>query len=253
MQKNWLARTNQTITFIPMLIVLFIGIVGYEWLRTELVGSWVLLIAFILLGRFLNLIQAMILSIFIFIVCFIYILFDIQVNTLDTNTKLLQLFVLPVAPILLSIYYEMMSTNRQTNNLLDTYRKNLTYKTLPISTYQYTHDQVQHMLNQGLIPQYSEIHIEITNHNLLRDMLQVDELKHLQQKIINVLENNFETPHFSFTDRRLSILHVIMIADQGSMTSKQLIDRIKQIELIKIKVSHHSHVKGQTSFSEESL
>jgi hypothetical protein len=43
-----------------------------------------------------------------------------------------------------------------------------------------------------------------------------------------------------------------MIADQGSMTSKQLIDRIKQIELIKIKVSHHSHVKGQT-FSEESL
>ena len=72
MQKNWLVRTNQTITFIPMLIVLFIGIVGYEWLRTELVGSWVLLIAFILLGRFLNLIQAMILSIFIFIVCFIY-------------------------------------------------------------------------------------------------------------------------------------------------------------------------------------
>jgi hypothetical protein len=64
-----------------------------------------LLIAFILLGRFLNLIQAMILSIFIFIVFFIYILFDIQVNTLDTNTKLLQLFVLPVAPILLSIYY----------------------------------------------------------------------------------------------------------------------------------------------------
>ena len=186
--------------------------------------------------------------------CLLYLHFvDIQVNTLDTNTKLLQLFVLPVAPILLSIYYEMMSTYRQTNNLLDTYRKNLTYKTLPISTYQYTHDQVQHMLNQGLIPQYSEIHIEITNHNLLRDMLQVDELKHLQQKIINVLENNFETPHFSFTDRRLSILHVIMIADQGSMTSKQLIDRIKQIELIKIKVSHHSHVKGQTSFSEESL
>ena len=76
MQKNWLVRTNQTITFIPMLIVLFIGIVGYEWLRTELVGIWVLLIAFILLGRFLNLIQAMIVSIFIFIFCFFYILFD---------------------------------------------------------------------------------------------------------------------------------------------------------------------------------
>ena len=69
MQKNWLVRTNQTITFIPMLIALFIGIVGYEWLRTELVGSWVLLIAFILLGRFLNLIKEIIMIIFIFIFC----------------------------------------------------------------------------------------------------------------------------------------------------------------------------------------
>lgn len=250
MQKNWLVRTNQTITFIPMLIALFIGIVGYEWLRTELVGSWVLLIAFILLGRFLNLIQAMILSIFIFIIFFIYILFDIQVNTIDTNTKLLQLFVFPVAPMLLSIYYEMMSTNRQTNDLLDTYRKNLTYKTLPISTYHYTHDQVQHMLNQGIIPQYNEIHIEITNHNLLRDMLQVDELKLLQQKIIHVLENKFEVPHFSFTDSRLSVLRVIMIADRESTISKQLIEKIKQIELIKTEITHQSHHQGVSSLEE---
>ena len=41
-EKNWLVRTNQTITFLPMVIVLFIGLIGYEWLRTELVGSWIL-------------------------------------------------------------------------------------------------------------------------------------------------------------------------------------------------------------------
>ena len=58
MNKNWLVRTNQTITFLPMMIVLFIGLVGYAWLRTELVGSWVLFITLILLGRFFNLLQA---------------------------------------------------------------------------------------------------------------------------------------------------------------------------------------------------
>ena len=89
MQKNWLVRTNQTITFIPMLIALFIGIVGYEWLRTELVGSWVLLIAFILLGRFLNLIQAMILSVFIFIVFFIYILGGVSKSMLTLNEAII--------------------------------------------------------------------------------------------------------------------------------------------------------------------
>src|SRR5690606_27451753 len=83
-----------------------------------------------------------------------FILFNVQADSMDINTRFLQLFILPVAPLLLSIYYEMMSTNRQTDNLLDTYRKNLTHKTLPISTYFYTQTQVQDMLNLNLIPQY---------------------------------------------------------------------------------------------------
>ena len=85
-EKNWLVRTNQTITFLPMVIVLFIGLIGYEWLRTELVGSWILFIALILLARLLNPIQATIFSILIFIIVFIYILFDIQLNTFDITT-----------------------------------------------------------------------------------------------------------------------------------------------------------------------
>ena len=250
MKKNWLVRTNQTVTFLPMVIVIFIGLVGYEWLRTELVGSWVLLISFILLGRFLNLIQAVVVSIIIFILLFIYLLFNVQVNTIDINTRLLQLFILPVAPLLLSIYYEMMSTNRQTDNLLDAYRKNLTHKTLPISTYAYTQTQVQDMLNLNIISQYDEIYIEITNHNLLRDMLQVDELKILQQKMIEVLESEFEVPHFSFTDTRLSVLRVIMIADQESATSQQLIEKIRQIEMIKTQITHQSHHQGVSSLEE---
>ncbi len=106
-----------------MVIVIFIGLIGYEWVRTELVGSWILLIGFILLGRFLNVVQSVVLSIVIFIILFIYILFNVQADSMDINTRFLQLFILPVAPLLLSIYYEMMSTNRQTDNLLDTYRK----------------------------------------------------------------------------------------------------------------------------------
>lgn len=250
MEKNWLVRTNQTITFLPMVIVIFIGLIGYEWVRTELVGSWILLIGFILLGRFLNAVQSVVLSIVIFITLFIYILFNVQADSMDINTRFLQLFILPVAPLLLSIYYEMMSTNRQTDNLLDTYRKNLTHKTLPISTYFYTQTQVQDMLNLNLIPQYDEIYIEITNHSLLRDMLQVDELKLLQQKIIHVLENKFEVPHFSFTDSRLSVLRVIMIADRESTISKQLIEKIKQIELIKTEITHQSHHQGVSSLEE---
>ncbi|HAD69453.1 MAG TPA: hypothetical protein DCF90_07135, partial [Acinetobacter radioresistens] len=183
-------------------------------------------------------------------ILFIYILFSVQTDSMDINTRLLQLFILPVAPLLLSIYYEMMSTNRKTDNLLDTYRKNLTHKTLPISTYFYTQTQVQDMLNLNLIPQYDEIYIEITNQNLLRDMLQVDELKLLQQKIIHVLESKFEVPHFSFTDSRLSVLRVIMIADRESTISKQLIEKIKQIELIKTEITHQSHHQGVSSLEE---
>lgn len=250
MKKNWLVRTNQTITFLPMVIVIFIGLIGYEWVRTELVGSWILLIGFILLGRFLNAVQSVVLSIVIFITLFIYILFNVQADSMDINTRFLQLFILPVAPLLLSIYYEMMSTNQQTDNLLDTYRKNLTHKTLPISTYFYTQTQVQDMLNLNLISQYDEIYIEITNHNLLRDMLQVDELKLLQQKIIDVLESEFEVPHFSFTDSRLSVLRVIMIADRESTISKQLIEKIRQIELIKIEITHLPHHQGRPSLEE---
>ncbi|ENW30205.1 hypothetical protein [Acinetobacter lwoffii] len=250
MEKNWLVRTNQTITFLPMVIVIFIGLIGYEWVRTELVGSWILLIGFILLGRFLNAVQSVVLSIVIFITLFIYILFNVQADSMDINTRFLQLFILPVAPLLLSIYYEMMSTNQQTDNLLDTYRKNLTHKTLPISTYFYTQTQVQDMLNLNLISQYDEIYIEITNHSLLRDMLQVDELKLLQQKIIDVLESEFEVPHFSFTDSRLSVLRVIMIADRESTISKQLIEKIRQIELIKIEITHLPHHQGRPSLEE---
>lgn len=250
MEKNWLVRTNQTITFLPMVIVIFIGLIGYEWVRTELVGSWILLIGFILLGRFLNVVQSVVLSIVIFIILFIYILFSVQTDSMDINTRLLQLFILPIAPLLLSIYYEMMSTNRKTDNLLDTYRKNLSHKTLPISTYSYTQTQVQNMLNLNLIPQYDEIYIEITNHNLLRDMLQVDELKLLQQKIIHVLESKFQVPHFSFTDSRLSVLRVIMIADRESTISKQLIEKIRQIELIKTEITHLPHHQGRPSLEE---
>ena len=57
-EKNWLVRTNQTITFLPMVIVLFIGLIGYEWLRTELVGSWILFIALILLEPIQNIFYA---------------------------------------------------------------------------------------------------------------------------------------------------------------------------------------------------
>jgi len=106
------------------------------------------------------------------------------------------------------------------------------------------------MLNLNLIPQYDEIYIEITNQNLLRDMLQVDELKLLQQKIIHVLESKFEVPHFSFTDSRLSVLRVIMIADRESTISKQLIEKIKQIELIKTEITHQSHHQGVSSLEE---
>lgn len=222
MEKNWLVRTNQTITFLPMVIVIFIGLIGYEWVRTELVGSWILLIGFILLGRFLNVVQSVVLSIVIFIILFIYILFNVQADSMDINTRFLQLFILPVAPLLLSIYYEMMSTQTQ----------------------------VQDMLNLNLIPQYDEIYIEITNHSLLRDMLQVDELKLLQQKIIHVLENKFEVPHFSFTDSRLSVLRVITIADRESTISKQLIEKIKQIELIKTEITHLPHHQGRPSLEE---
>ncbi|HAK32727.1 MAG TPA: hypothetical protein DCM30_07605, partial [Acinetobacter radioresistens] len=121
MAKNWLIRTNQSITFLPMIIVIFIGLIGYEWLRAELVGSWALFIALLLLGRFLNLVQAVILSVLIFLLFFIYLLFDIQNTNFDTSTKILQLFILPIAPLFLSIYYEIMSTNQETDNLLDAY------------------------------------------------------------------------------------------------------------------------------------
>ncbi len=248
-EKNWLVRTNQTITFLPMVIVLFIGLIGYEWLRTELVGSWILFIALILLGRLLNPIQATIFSILIFIIVFIYILFDIQLNTFDITTKILQLFILPIAPLLLSIYYEIMSQNNQTDHLLNAYRRNLTHKLLPISTYDYTHAQVQQMLDQELIAQYGEINIEIINHELLRDMLQVDEFKFFQQKIIDILEADFELPHFSFTDARLSIIRIIMIGDHNSNKAQQITKKIKQIDLIKIKATINSHIK-QKSYSE---
>jgi len=105
MEKNWLVRTNQTITFLPMVIVIFIGLIGYEWVRTELVGSWILLIGFILLGRFLNVVQSVVLSIVIFIILFIYILFNVQADSMDINTRFLQHFFFPFAPPPLSIFF----------------------------------------------------------------------------------------------------------------------------------------------------
>lgn len=247
MKKNWLVRTNQTITFLPIAIVLFIGLIGYEWLRTELVGSWILFIALILLGRLLNPIQATIFSIITFIIVFIYILFDIQLNIFDINTKILQLFILPAAPLLLSIYYEIMSSNKQTDHLLNAYRKHLTHKILPISTYDYTHMQVQQMLDQALIDYYTDIYIEIINHELLRDMLQVDEFKLIQQKIIDVLEVDSKLPHFFFTDARLSILRIIIISDYSSNNSQKIIEKIKKIDLIKIKSVITSHTVEESN------
>ena len=251
MNKNWLVRTNQTITFLPMIIVLFIGLVGYAWLRTELVGSWVLFIALILLGRFFNLLQASIIAIFTFIIVFIYILFDIQSNTFDMSIKLLQLFILPVAPLFLSIYYEIMSSNKLTDRSLDAYRKHLIHKILPISAYTHTHAQIQQMFDQKLIESYAEIHIEITNHELLRDMLQVNEFKIIQQNIIDVLNIDYGLPHFYFADARLSILRMIMIIDQDLSKLQQLSEKIKDINLIKTKISIITH--GVESSSADNL
>lgn len=252
MNKNWLVRTNQSITFLPIIITLFIGLIGYEWIRTHLVGSWVLLIALILLGRLLNVVQAIIVSIFTFILVFIYIIFDTQLNNFNMGTKLLQLFIFPIAPLFLSIYYEIMSANLHTDTLLDTYRKNITHKILPIGSYPHTHSQVQQMLEQQLIRSYGEIHIEITNHNLLRDMLQIDDFKALQQEIIDVLEMNDTTPHFDFVDARLSTLRIIMITHSDWQELHQLADDIKKIDLLKTQIHLIKH-SAEQSQSEDFL
>ncbi|MCK4081587.1 MULTISPECIES: hypothetical protein [Acinetobacter] len=247
MAKNWLIRTNQSITFLPMIIVIFIGLIGYEWLRAELVGSWALFIALLLLGRFLNLVQAVILSVLIFLLFFIYLLFDIQDTNFDTSTKILQLFILPIAPLFLSIYYEIMSTNQETDNLLDAYRKNLTYSILPIGSYQYNHLQFQRMLSLNMIQNYAEIRVDITNHELLRDMLQVDEFKAVQQKIFDVLETQRTLPHFYFTDTRLSIIRIIIITDGDFSKVKELAEQLRVLDLLKMQITINTHTVEESS------
>jgi len=247
MAKNWLIRTNQSITFLPMIIVIFIGLIGYEWLRAELVGSWALFIALLLLGRFLNLVQAVILSVLIFLLFFIYLLFDIQNTNFDTSTKILQLFILPIAPLFLSIYYEIMSTNQETDNLLDAYRKNLTYSILPIGSCQYNHLQFQRMLSLNMIQNYAEIRVDITNHELLRDMLQVDEFKAVQQKIFDVLETQRTLPHFYFTDTRLSIIRIIIITDGDFSKVKELAEQLRVLDLLKMQITINTHTVEESS------
>ncbi len=220
MAKNWLIRTNQSITFLPMIIVIFIGLIGYEWLRAELVGSWALFIALLLLGRFLNLVQAVILSVLIFLLFFIYLLFDIQNTNFDTSTKILQLFILPIAPLFLSIYYEIMSTNQETDNLLDAYRKNLTYSILPIGSYQYNHLQFQRMLSLNMIQNYAEI---------------------------DVLETQRTLPHFYFTDTRLSIIRIIIITDGDFSKVKELAEQLRVLDLLKMQITINTHTVEESS------
>ena len=67
-------------------------------------------------------------------------------------------------------------------------------------------------------------------------MLQVNEFKVIQQKIIDVLDIDYGLPHFHFADARLSSLRIIMIIDQDLSKLQLLSEKIKNINLVQTKI-----------------
>lgn len=233
---NWIKRTNQSIIFLPIMTVIYLGLISYEWLSTGFRGSWVLIILMVLLGAFLRFSVAFIIGILSFVLVIIYLLFDFNNFIFNIGRQLLLLFILPFAPLFLSAFRDILSSINKTDKILDSYRLYLSNNVLPIGTFKSTEQQIHKLLKYQKIDAYETLHIKIGNHQLLRDMLNVDEWKAVQNQIIEIVHQEHGSSVLYFTYARMYFIKIIIIHVAEQNATPQILEQLYQIPNLKLQV-----------------
>ncbi|PVZ85242.1 hypothetical protein C9426_20390 [Serratia sp. S1B] len=220
----------------------YLGLIAYEWLSTGFRGGWILVIFMMLLGAFLRFSVAVVVGILSFILLIIYFLFDFNHFVFNIGRQLLLLFILPFAPLFLSAFRDILNSNRQTDKILDNYRLHLANNLLPIGTFKTTELQIHKLLKHHHIEAYETLSIRISNHALLRDMLNVEEWKAVQNQILAVLHQDHESSILYFTDARMSLIKSIIIHVDEQNVTPHILEQLHQIPNLKL----HIEQKYQT-------
>lgn len=229
----------QTIFYWIILTIVFTGIVGYEWLPSGYRGSWLFILALIILGGFLRFSTALIVGIFAFIAVAIYFLLDLKIS-ITLHRQILLLFIVIFAPLFLSaVRHNLLSTykdNKVQDKFIKAYRKGI----LPFSNWEDFQTEFSKTNEYSALPHYEIIVCTIKNYALIIEMLGSDEWIQIQNKILLALQQKSDAAIYHFSNETLSEISSIVIRSTASETELPLyIQELKQLQNIHLEIEYH--------------
>lgn len=228
----------KTVLYWVVLSILFIGIIGYEWLPIGYRGSWLLILFLTICGAFVKFKNAIFIGLAAFFLVSIYFLFDLSYIS-KIERQILLLFTVTFSPLFLSaVRYNLLSdyfNNKAANDFNNDYSTTI----FPIETWGKVTLQLSKMLPFFKYPNYEIINIKIKNHQLITEMLGESIWLKIKNKILDLLIYSSTDATYLFADKNVTeIKCVIFRCKPDSNNLPSFVQEIRNIPGIDIDVQY---------------
>ncbi len=222
--------------------VVFIGLLGYEWMPEYLRGGWIFYLLLVISGGFLEIGLALIVGTIAFIGSAFYLLYKLNLG-LPAEKQALMLFLSPIAPLWLSAVKHNLGLRQSASKALMLFRAKSDIHVLDLDACEDFMRRLDVLSRHGGREGYRLIDIAVKNHDLITEMLGEQVWQKTRLQMLAIFEASANQAIFHFADDELTEFRCIDLEHApDDMAEPEFLRQLRAIVELKLEVETHRHV-----------
>jgi hypothetical protein len=228
---------KKTITGWAIACVVYLGLLGYEWMPSHFRGGWVFLILLVISGAFIEIGTALIVGLLAFVGASLYMLYKLKLG-LPAERQVLMMFLSPIAPLWLSAIQYNLQLRRDAAIKALALKQGSAKGVLNTDHYDDFVTRLDALCRSCNIKGYAESQIDIVNRELIAELLGSRTWVDTQNRIVRILNVSANQPIFYFVNDALDmILCIDLSRSEEAEGEPDYIAQLRQIAELNLDVN----------------
>ena len=232
---------KKTITGWAIACIVFIGLLGYEWIPEYLRGGWIFYLLLVISGAFMQIGTSLIVGIVAFLGTAAYLSYKLNLG-LPSEKQTLMMFLTPLAPLWLSAIKHNLDLRKEASGLLIKFHQKSDFHVFTKDAFDDFVKKMDSICRSKGIESYRIIKVNIENQEIIEQVLGEQAWQRSRLNILSAFECSIDNEIFHFGNHEFNeFCCVDMQFPAGSTEAPMFLQKLSTIPELKLNISYEIH------------